>query len=102
MSSRAVRTATGATNPPPATKRLARDVTILSILFWLTLMQFGLGLGIAALDGQVALPTAQTLPWLALIGVCGVLAHLCLTTALSLAPASLADPELSLKHLLRG
>ena len=74
------------------TKRLTRGESIISILFWLTLMQFGLGLGIAALDGQVALPTAQTLPWLALIGVCGVLAHLCLTTALSLAPASYVVP----------
>lgn len=74
------------------TKRLTRGESIVSILFWLTLMQFGLGLGIAALDGHVALPTAQTLPWLVLIGVCGVLAHLCLTTALSLAPASFVLP----------
>lgn len=74
------------------TKRLTWGESIISILFWLTLMQFGLGLGIAALDGQVALPTARTLPWLALIGVCGVLAHLCLTTALSLAPASFVLP----------
>lgn len=74
------------------TKRLTRGESIISILFWLTLMQFGLGLGCAALDGHIALPTAQTLPWLALIGVCGLLAHSCLTTALSLAPASFVLP----------
>lgn len=74
------------------TKRLTRGESIVSILFWLTLMQFALGLGIAALDGQIALPTAQTLPWLVLIGVCGLLAHTCLTTALSLAPAGFVLP----------
>jgi len=74
------------------TKRLTRGECIVSILFWLTLMQFGLGLAAAALDGRMALPTAETLPWLALIGICGVLAHLCLTTALSLAPASFVVP----------
>lgn len=74
------------------TKKLTKGEDIVSILFWLTLMQFFLGLGMAGWDGQVALPTAQTLPWLALIGFCGILAHLCLTTALSLAPASFVVP----------
>lgn len=74
------------------TKRLTKGEHIVSILFWLTLMQFFLGLGMAGWDGAVALPTAQTLPWLALIGFCGILAHLCLTTALSLAPASFVVP----------
>lgn len=74
------------------TKRLTRGESIVSILFWLTLMQFALGLSFGSLDGHVTLPTAQTLPWLALIGICGVAAHLCLTTALSLAPASFVLP----------
>lgn len=74
------------------TKRLTRGESIVSILFWLTLMQFGLGLALAGWDGVIALPTAKTLPWLALIGICGLLAHLCLTTALSLAPASFVLP----------
>jgi drug/metabolite transporter (DMT)-like permease len=69
------------------TKRLTRGVPVLGILFWLTAMQFVLGLACAGIDGQITWPTAQTLPWLALIGGAGVLAHLCLTTALSLAPA---------------
>jgi drug/metabolite transporter (DMT)-like permease len=74
------------------TKRLTRGESIVSILFWLTLMQGALGLVTAGWDGTIHLPTAATLPWLALIGFCGLLAHLCLTTALSLAPASTVVP----------
>lgn len=74
------------------TKRLTRGESIVSILFWLTLMQAAFGFLAASLDGSVALPTAQTLPWLALIGAAGVIAHLCLTKALALAPASIVVP----------
>jgi drug/metabolite transporter (DMT)-like permease len=74
------------------TKVLTRGESIVSILFWLTVMQLGLGLATAGWDGDLALPTAQTLPWLALIGACGLLAHFCLTKALSLAPASVVVP----------
>ena len=74
------------------TKALTRRESIVSILFWLTLMQLGLGLVAAGWDGDMALPTAATLPWLALIGVCGLCAHYCLTTALSLAPAGIVAP----------
>lgn len=75
-----------------ATKALTRAESIVSILFWLTLMQSVMGAVLAAWDGQITLPTAQTLPWLVLIGFCGVLAHLCLTSALRLAPASFVMP----------
>ena len=74
------------------TKALTRGESIVSILFWLTLMQLCLGLIAAGWDGTMHLPTAMTLPWLALIGVCGICAHFCLTTALSLAPASFVVP----------
>lgn len=74
------------------TKRLTRDEAVIGILFWLTLMQTGFGLGAALADGHLTLPTLATLPWLALIGCAGVTAHLCLTTALSLAPASKVVP----------
>ena len=74
------------------TKRLTRGVSVLGILFWLTLMQFFFGLICAGYDGQITWPTAQTLPWLVLIGFCGVGAHLSLTTALTLAPASFVAP----------
>ena len=55
-------------------------------------MQFFFGLICAGYDGQITWPTAQTLPWLVLIGFCGVGAHLSLTTALTLAPASFVAP----------
>lgn len=74
------------------TKKLTQGESIVSILFWLTVMQFVFGLVTAGWDGVIHLPTAETLPWLLLIGFCGVLAHLCLTTALSLAPASYVMP----------
>lgn len=75
-----------------ATKRLTRHESLTAILFWMTLMQIGLGLICAGIDGDIALPSAAALPWLALIGMAGLLAHLCLTTALSLAPATVVVP----------
>jgi drug/metabolite transporter (DMT)-like permease len=74
------------------TKALTRGEGIVSILFWLTLMQLVLGVAAGLWDGALRLPTAATLPWLALIGLCGLVAHFCLTTALSLAPASVVVP----------
>ena len=74
------------------TKRLTRGISVIGILFWLTFMQFFFGLIAAGYSGHITLPTAQTLPWLAVIGLCGVGAHLSLTTALSLAPAGFVVP----------
>lgn len=74
------------------TKLLTRGEAMISILFWMTLIQLVLGLAMALSDGEMRLPTAQTLPWLALVGVTGVVAHLCLTSALALAPASFVVP----------
>jgi drug/metabolite transporter (DMT)-like permease len=74
------------------TKSLTRDQPLLSILFWLTLMQFVFGLITVFWDGAVRWPTATTLPWLVVIGLTGLFAHLCLTSALRLAPASFVMP----------
>ncbi|WP_136644495.1 DMT family transporter [Tabrizicola sp. YIM 78059] len=74
------------------TKRLTRNEPIIAILFWLTLMQAVLGGVMVLWDGRVALPSLATLPWLCVIAVAGVTAHLCLTTALSLAPANVVVP----------
>jgi drug/metabolite transporter (DMT)-like permease len=74
------------------TKALTRGEAIISILFWLTLMQAGFGTIAMIADGNVTMPTIATLPWLVLIGIAGISAHLCLTTALSLAPASMVVP----------
>ncbi len=74
------------------TKRLTRGTSVIGILFWLTFMQFFFGLICAGADGAITWPTRASLPWLALIGLCGVVAHFSLTTALSLAPASYVTP----------
>ena len=74
------------------TRRLTRDQSITCILFWLTVMQAAFGLISAGIDGDIALPDGATLPWLVLISVAGLVAHFCLTTALSLAPAATVMP----------
>jgi drug/metabolite transporter (DMT)-like permease len=74
------------------TKRLTRTETITCILFWLTVMQSVFGIIATGWDGDIALPSAATAPWLLLIGCCGLLAHLCLANALSLAPATVVVP----------
>ena len=74
------------------TKRLTRSETITCILFYLTTMQAVFGIICAGWDGDIALPDATTLPWLLLIGCAGLLAHFCLTTALSIAPATVVVP----------
>ncbi|WP_439650079.1 DMT family transporter [Gymnodinialimonas mytili] len=74
------------------TKRLTRDQSTTQILFWLTVMQLVMGLICCLIDGDMALPSAASWPWVVLIGICGLTAHFCLTTALSLAPASVVMP----------
>jgi drug/metabolite transporter (DMT)-like permease len=51
-----------------------------------------MGLAAAGWDGEIAPPPAATLPWLVVIGLAGLTAHFCLTTALSLAPATVVVP----------
>lgn len=74
------------------TKRLTRDVPTLSIIFWMTVTQTVFGLICGGYDLDFALPTAQTLPLLVLVGCCGLFAHFCVTTALSFAPATVVVP----------
>lgn len=76
------------------TKKLTQtaNVTLISILFWLSLMQFFMGLICAGFDGSINLPTLAQWPWIAVLCLAGLAAHLCLTQALSLAPASIVTP----------
>ncbi|MCI2398409.1 DMT family transporter [Aliiroseovarius subalbicans] len=74
------------------TRRLTRTESITCILFWLTVMQAVFGVICAGYDGDVTLPSAATAPWLLLIGCAGLVAHFCLTKALSLAPATVVIP----------
>lgn len=76
------------------TRKLTRTETITTIMFFLTSMQAVFGLVCAAIygGGQIALPSSAALPWVILIGIAGLVAHFCLTRALSIAPASIVMP----------
>ncbi|SMP12622.1 DMT family transporter [Shimia sagamensis] len=74
------------------TRKLTRTESITCILFYLTVMQAGFGVIFAGFDGDIALPSAESAPWIVLIACAGLVAHYCLTTALRLAPASVVMP----------
>ena len=74
------------------TKKLTQSETILTVLFYMTLFQLCFGIICAGYDGDIALPSAQNLPWVILIACAGLAAHFSLTAALSLAPATLIAP----------
>ena len=74
------------------TRKLTQTETITTILFYLTTMQAGFGLLCAGIDGTITLPSVGLIPWVILIGIAGLLAHFCLTKALSIAPANIVMP----------
>jgi drug/metabolite transporter (DMT)-like permease len=74
------------------TRLLTRTEPILTILFWLTAMQAVFGLLCAGLDGDIAWPSAASWPGVAVIAAAGLIAHGCLTKALSMAPAAVIMP----------
>ncbi|MEL6640366.1 MAG: DMT family transporter [Pseudomonadota bacterium] len=74
------------------TRMLTRTETTVTILIYLTVMQAVFGLICAGYDGQITAPTASSWPWLVAIGCSGLMAHFCLTTALSMAPANIVIP----------
>jgi drug/metabolite transporter (DMT)-like permease len=74
------------------TKQLTRTQPVVAILFWLNAMQLVFAAVIVGWDGEVPVPTLAQLPWLLLIGVTGLAAHWCLTSALDSAPASRVMP----------
>lgn len=74
------------------TKQLTRTQSITCILFYLTTLQLIFGVLTAGYDGDIAVPTLRALPFVILIGLAGLLAHFCMTKALSLAPATVVIP----------
>ena len=74
------------------TKLLTRTETITCILFWLVALQAMFGFIMAGYDGQIEVPQGTEWGWLTLIGVCGLCAHFCITSALQLAPATVVTP----------
>jgi drug/metabolite transporter (DMT)-like permease len=74
------------------TKRLTRTETVTCILAYLTVIQAIFGIICAGYDGDIATPTAETLPYLLMIGCAGLVAHFCITKALTIAPAMVVVP----------
>lgn len=74
------------------TKQLTRHASVTCILFYLTVMQLVFGLVCAGVDGDISLPTLATLPGIVVIGLGGLAAHYCITTAMTLAPATVVLP----------
>lgn len=74
------------------TKKLTKTEPTLRILFYLTAMQAVFGLICAGYDLDITLPSMQTILPVVTIGCAGLLAHYCLTSALSVAPATVVVP----------
>lgn len=75
-----------------ATKQLTRFVPTMSVLFWLCSLQLAMAVVCSLATGGTELPVGREWGLLVVVGVAGLVAHACLTTALSLAPASIVTP----------
>lgn len=74
------------------TKKLTRSETVTCVLFYLTVTQAVFGMICAGYDGDIAVPSMVALPYVVIISLCGLLAHFCITSALSVAPATVVIP----------
>jgi drug/metabolite transporter (DMT)-like permease len=74
------------------TKRLTRTQSIAAIMLYMSGLQLIFGLISAGYDGDIALPSAVDMPLLGLVACCGLLAHFCITKALTIAPATVVAP----------
>lgn len=75
-----------------STKRLTATETAFTILFHMTAMQLVFGLVCAGYDGDFALPETQNLGWVLVVGLGGLAAHFCYTSAMQCAPATVVAP----------
>jgi drug/metabolite transporter (DMT)-like permease len=74
------------------TTLLVRSETTTCILFWLAVMQTGLGAACVGFIGTITIPSARAIPWVIVVGLAGLLGNYCLVTALRLAPATIVAP----------
>ena len=74
------------------TKKLTIDQSTTCILFWLTLMQLGMGVVAVVLTGSLSAPQGIDYIWVTTVSICGLTAHFCITKALALAPAIVVIP----------
>ena len=74
------------------TKHLTKYETTIHILFFMTLIQTVFGFICSAYDGEITGLTLAEMPFITVIGISGLIAHYCLTTALTLVPAAVVSP----------
>ncbi|MDE0589550.1 DMT family transporter [Halocynthiibacter sp. C4] len=74
------------------TRKLTRSQSITCIMVYLTATQTVFGLIGAGYDGHITIPSMAYVPAIFLVGLCGLVAHFCLTRALSIAPAPTVMP----------
>ena len=74
------------------TKKLTIDQSTTCILFWLTLMQLGMGLVAVVFTGSLSAPQGIDFIWVTTVSICGLTAHFCIARALALAPAIVVIP----------
>ncbi len=73
------------------TRKITRQDSVLAVLFWMTLTQAGFSL-LLSLPGGIPWPSASLWPWMIIMGITGLSAHLCLSQALNIAPATTVAP----------
>jgi len=72
------------------TKALTRYDDLITVLFWMSVIQLPLSL-IASLF-EINSILFEDIPWVILVGLCGIISHFSLTKAMQLADASLVNP----------
>lgn len=76
------------------TKHLTRRESIPAILFWMALVQLPIGFGLALSpfgDGWT-MPSLADVPWILMVGLAALTAHICLARAFSIADAIIVMP----------
>jgi len=71
-------------------KSLTATESVVSIIFWMLVVQSAIGVVPAALVWRT--PTAQVWPWIGVIALCGTYSHYCMTQALRHADAMMIVP----------
>ena len=74
------------------TRQLTETESTITILFFLTSMQLIFGFLTSLFDGTIDLPSSESIPWIIVLGLGGLAAHFCITTALSYSAPSVVAP----------
>tara|TARA_B100000282_G_scaffold251883_1_gene196555 strand:+ start:699 stop:1574 length:876 start_codon:yes stop_codon:yes gene_type:complete len=74
------------------TKHLTKSESTIHILLFMTVIQTVFGFVCSVYDGKITLFSISEIPLVVIIGISGLLAHYCLTTALTLIPAAVVSP----------